>query len=52
MSCGDLSGFDADRNYSLKLDETEEYKYTAPPQLPINPPYKQFLQMNKKDKGA
>jgi len=55
VACGDLSGYDADASYPLDLDERgaegasadakpgAKYEYRAPPQPPINPPYKEYL---------
>ncbi|CAB4066616.1 FTSJ1 [Lepeophtheirus salmonis] len=47
IACGDLSGYDADKSYSLE----ESYSYKSPVQPPINPPYKSALakRRNKAD---
>nr|ACO12082.1 ribosomal RNA methyltransferase 1 [Lepeophtheirus salmonis] len=47
IACGDLSGYDADKSYSLE----ESYSYKSPVQPPINPPYKSALakRRNKTD---
>lgn len=47
MSCGGEDAFDSDKNYALEL-EGQKYEFRGPTQLPINPPYKQYLQMLKK----
>jgi len=46
MACGDLSGFDADRNYDLD----EDYQPHTAVQKPINPPYQQAIEVTKKSK--
>jgi len=43
LACGDLSAYDADKTYPLKLEDGKEYKYLEPTQKPINPPYKTAL---------
>lgn len=40
LSCGDLNGWDADRNYSLSKDSV----YIAPVQPPTNPAYREALE--------
>jgi len=47
IACGDLSGYDADRTYPLKLNDDTEYVYHEPTQSPINPPYKIACQLKK-----
>ncbi len=47
VSCGGEDAFDSDKNYALEL-EGQKYEFRGPTQLPINPPYKQYLQMLKK----
>lgn len=42
---GDLSGFDSDRTYPAPDVDAAGAKSLAPTQPPINPPYKQFLDM-------
>jgi len=44
LACGDLSAFDSDKTYKYQLEEAEP---KAPTQAPINPPYKQFLDMRR-----
>lgn len=44
--CGDLSGYDADENYSIK----EEKEYITPSHPPINPPYQKAKEMKKTNK--
>ena len=41
VSCGDLNGFDADKNYPLELGKDYKYVYHQPAQMPINPPYEE-----------
>eukprot|EP00041_Stephanoeca_diplocostata_P012498 m.209409 g.209409 ORF g.209409 m.209409 type:complete len:311 (-) comp18980_c0_seq3:184-1116(-) len=43
LACGDLSAFDSDRTYPAAT--AEPTPGLAPTQVPINPPYKQFLDM-------
>ena len=45
LACGDLSAFDSDMTYQL------EGASKAPAQGPINPPYKQFLDMRRGTAG-
>eukprot|EP00035_Acanthoeca_spectabilis_P025362 m.458083 g.458083 ORF g.458083 m.458083 type:complete len:339 (-) comp21420_c0_seq1:112-1128(-) len=45
VACGDLSGFDSDRTYPAPDVDAAGAKSLAPTQPPINPPYKQFLDM-------
>ena len=40
LSCGDLTGWDADRNYSLEPDSV----YIPPVQPPTNPAYRQAME--------
>lgn len=47
MACGDLSAYDSDRTYPLQLDDSKEYQYTPPTQLPIQPPYQQACHLRK-----
>ncbi|XP_056137754.1 putative tRNA (cytidine(32)/guanosine(34)-2'-O)-methyltransferase [Lampris incognitus] len=47
LACGDLSAFDSDRTYPLKLDASREYQYTPPTQPPICPPYQQACHLRK-----
>jgi len=46
LACGDLSGYDADQTYPLQLND-EEYKHITPSQPPINPPYKQAMELKR-----
>ncbi|KAG8447309.1 hypothetical protein GDO86_014684 [Hymenochirus boettgeri] len=48
LACGDLSAYDSDRTYPLKLDADKEYSYVPPTQPPICPPYQEacFLKKN------
>lgn len=39
LVCGDLSGWDSDTTYPLKLSEGEEYRYHEPVQPPLAPPH-------------
>jgi len=50
VACGDLSGYDADMNYSLQVEgeEEEKYEYHEPTQKPIKPPYQTYLEKIKK----
>eukprot|EP01095_Lingulamoeba_sp_RSL-Kostka_P016392 TRINITY_DN8019_c0_g1_i1.p1 TRINITY_DN8019_c0_g1~~TRINITY_DN8019_c0_g1_i1.p1 ORF type:complete len:322 (-),score=70.31 TRINITY_DN8019_c0_g1_i1:152-1096(-) len=50
VACGDLSGYDSDKNYPLLLNDKTEYKYINPVQMPLNPPYKTFIENKKKIK--
>ncbi|KAI1280375.1 putative tRNA (cytidine(32)/guanosine(34)-2'-O)-methyltransferase [Halotydeus destructor] len=49
--CGNLDGYDPDKNYPLKLPnkdgEASEYVYREPTQAPINPPYEKACQLKK-----
>jgi len=47
LACGDLSAYDSDKNYPLKLDG-KEYVYHPPVQTPIHPPYEQAVALKKK----
>ncbi len=40
LSCGDVNGYDADRNYSVEADSV----YIAPIQPPTNPPYREAME--------
>ncbi len=43
VACGDLSGFDADKSYPLRLTpEDSDYVYVEPIQPPIHPNYETF----------
>ncbi|PVU95134.1 hypothetical protein BB561_002008 [Smittium simulii] len=46
-ACGDLSGFDSDMTYPLKLTSDTEYTYKEPAQSPISPPYKKALELKR-----
>jgi len=46
VACGDLRGYDSDKNYPLEVGGAE-YEYKEPVQKPINPPYKTFLESKK-----
>eukprot|EP00038_Savillea_parva_P000925 m.99975 g.99975 ORF g.99975 m.99975 type:complete len:309 (+) comp10327_c0_seq5:137-1063(+) len=45
VACGDLSAFDSDRTYPAPSEGSKGAASLAPTQAPINPPYKQFLDM-------
>ncbi|KAJ8950932.1 hypothetical protein NQ318_008371 [Aromia moschata] len=49
--CGDVSAFDSDTTYPLQLEGEDPYKYRAPVQPPIAPPYpfKSNLKMDDLD---
>ncbi|KAG7476370.1 hypothetical protein MATL_G00082120 [Megalops atlanticus] len=47
LACGDLSAYDADRNYPLQLDPSKEYQYRPPTQPPIRPPYQEACYLRK-----
>ncbi|XP_015784289.1 putative tRNA (cytidine(32)/guanosine(34)-2'-O)-methyltransferase [Tetranychus urticae] len=48
IACGDLSGFDADRNYPLNTPTgSSSYKYSEPTQKPIAPPYQKACELKK-----
>ncbi len=57
VACGNTDeSFDPDMNYSLLQDTSEasvhlisqtDYKYVPPRQEPINPPYKEFIDLKK-----
>merc|ERR1712179_473562 len=51
LACGDLSAYDSDRTYPLKLEDGREYKYLEPTQKPINPPYKTALAAKRGEVG-
>lgn len=46
VACGDLRGYDSDKNYPLQVGD-DAYEYHEPVQKPINPPYKTFLESKK-----
>jgi hypothetical protein len=46
LACGDLSGFDADRNYELP----EDYVYHEVVAPPISPAYEFAVQLKKQNK--
>jgi hypothetical protein len=48
LACGDLSAFDSDMTYELG----EATKSAPPTQGPINPPYKQFLDLRRGVAGS
>lgn len=52
VACGDLNGYDPDKNYPLDLKrtgtaETSSYVYREPTQAPIHPPYERACQLKK-----
>jgi tRNA (cytidine32/guanosine34-2'-O)-methyltransferase len=48
VACGDLSGFDADKSYPLKLmPDASDYVYVQPVQPPIHPNYETFKHMQQ-----
>lgn len=49
LACGDLSAYDSDKTYPLKLNPDTEYQYHPPTQPPINPPYKTACYLKKRD---
>ncbi|XP_060596192.1 tRNA (cytidine(32)/guanosine(34)-2'-O)-methyltransferase-like [Ruditapes philippinarum] len=51
LACGDLSGFDSDKNYPLKLPG-RDYEYHKPTQSPINPPYQEACHLRRTDQLA
>lgn len=51
LACGDLSGFDSDKTYPLKLSD-KDYEYHPPTQGPINPPYKEACLLKRSDQLA
>lgn len=46
-ACGDLSAYDSDQSYPLLLENQISYEYKEPVQGPINPPYKDVLEMTR-----
>jgi len=52
LACGDLSGYDSDKTYPLKLSEDKDYTYHEPTQGPIDPPYKHACQLKRADQLA
>ncbi|KAK8812480.1 hypothetical protein WA158_007713 [Blastocystis sp. Blastoise] len=48
LACGDLSGFDSDMSYPL--EEKEGYIFHEPVQMPIHPPYLEYLNRKKDGK--
>ncbi|KAF4522525.1 hypothetical protein B566_EDAN009972 [Ephemera danica] len=52
LACGDLSAYDSDTSYPLKLEAEKEYQYYPPKQSPISPPYKKYLELRQKRAGA
>ncbi|XP_002731075.1 tRNA (cytidine(32)/guanosine(34)-2'-O)-methyltransferase-like [Saccoglossus kowalevskii] len=49
LACGDLSAFDSDKTYPLKLDSDKDYEYHPPTQPPIKPPYETACYLKKND---
>ena len=47
LACGDLSAYDSDRTYGLDIRDGEEYTYLPPTQAPINPPYKNAVNLKR-----
>ncbi|XP_053227200.1 putative tRNA (cytidine(32)/guanosine(34)-2'-O)-methyltransferase isoform X3 [Podarcis raffonei] len=47
LACGDLSAYDSDRTYPLKLDPEKKYTYVPPTQPPICPPYEEACFLKK-----
>ena len=47
LACGDLSAYDSDRTYGLNLKTGEEYQYRPPTQQPIDPPYKNAVNLKR-----
>ncbi|XP_074073516.1 tRNA (cytidine(32)/guanosine(34)-2'-O)-methyltransferase [Macrotis lagotis] len=47
LACGDLSAYDADRTYPLRLEGGPEYRYRPPAQPPIRPPYQEACRLRK-----
>jgi len=46
--CGDLRGYDSDMSYSLLSDlNDDEYEYREVVQKPIDPAYKEVLELTK-----
>nr|NP_001016817.1 FtsJ RNA methyltransferase homolog 1 [Xenopus tropicalis]CAJ81745.1 FtsJ homolog 1 (E. coli) [Xenopus tropicalis] len=41
LACGDLSAYDSDQTYPLKLQADKDYTYVPPTQPPICPPYQE-----------
>ena len=52
LACGDLSAHDSDRTYGLDIKEGETYEYRPPTQAPIDPPYKNAVNMKRNDEIA
>ncbi|XP_015904917.1 tRNA (cytidine(32)/guanosine(34)-2'-O)-methyltransferase [Parasteatoda tepidariorum] len=52
VACGDLSAYDSDKTYSLQLNEDHVYEYRQPTQVPIDPPYKEAVQLKRENKLA
>ncbi|KAK2142088.1 hypothetical protein LSH36_997g01015 [Paralvinella palmiformis] len=52
LACGDLSAYDSDRTYPLKLSDDKDYTYHQPTQSPINPPYKEACYLRRTDQLA
>ncbi|KAK6641637.1 putative tRNA (cytidine(32)/guanosine(34)-2'-O)-methyltransferase [Polyplax serrata] len=50
MACGDINAYDSDATYSLKLEGKKEYEYHEPTQAPINPPYKESVELRRQQK--
>lgn len=45
VACGDLSAYDADRNYPL----ADEHRHAEPTQPPISPPYREAADLRRAD---
>ena len=45
--CGDLTGFDSNKNYSLS-EGAKPYEHKDPTQMPINAPYLEYMSLFKK----
>ena len=52
VACGDLSGYDADANYSLHQEGATPYVYHEPAQKPTTPAYREYLEAKQQAVGA
>lgn len=52
LACGDLSAYDADMTYPAAAKAKEGDATKRPTQPPINPPYKQFMDMRRGVAGS
>jgi len=52
VACGDLSGYDADANYSLEAGSDAPYVYHEPAQKPTTPAYRAYMEAQQAATGS